>query len=172
MGRRYTADGFAALVRRARAAIPGLAVTADIIAGLPGETEDEHRQSVDFARDIGFARMHVFPYSARKGTRAAAMDGQVPPESRLARARELLALSAAQEREFSRSQVGRVVDVLWEERLPAAEGGALRWTGHAANYLRVTAESDADLPNIITPVRITRAVPGGALGEIVAAGVS
>ncbi len=169
MGRRYTAAGFAALVERARSAIPGLAVTADIIAGLPGEGEEEHCQSLEFARAMGFARMHVFPYSPRKGTRAAAMDGQVPPEVRLARARELTALSALQERAFAASQVGKVVDVLWEQRLPSPDGGRARWTGHAPNYLRVTAESDAGLSNTITPVRVTRSAPGGAFGEIVSA---
>jgi threonylcarbamoyladenosine tRNA methylthiotransferase MtaB len=164
MGRRYTADGFADLVRRARAAIPGLAVTTDMIVGLPGETVAEADQSLDFARGTAFARIHVFKYSPRKGTPAASMEGQVPEAVKRQRSRALQAVSAESSRAFRAAFVGRVMDVLWEERTPGAVPAM--WAGLTGNYIRVQAAGPDDLANRITPARLESLTGDGMRGTL------
>jgi threonylcarbamoyladenosine tRNA methylthiotransferase MtaB len=156
MGRRYTAAAFAQMVGQARAAIPGVAITTDMIAGLPGETEAEFAESLAFARGQGFARIHVFKFSPRRGTRAATMPGQVPEPAKQARSQSLVALADQGNRGFRRALVGQSADVLWEERLETGkpgEGGA--WAGLTDNYIRVVMQSDGDLGNHITCVKLT-----------------
>lgn len=93
MARPYDADGYLSLVSALRSAMPAISLTTDIIAGFPGETDEDHAQSTALARACGFSKMHVFPYSKRTGTPAAARNDQVAPETRLQRASELRALS-------------------------------------------------------------------------------
>lgn len=95
MARRYTATDFEALIARFRARVPSISLTTDIIAGFPGETDDDHQQTIDLAQRCGFSKMHVFPYSERAGTPAAARTDQVPHEVRAARAHELRTLADA-----------------------------------------------------------------------------
>ena len=167
VGRRYTVATFADLVARCRTSVPGLAVTTDMIVGLPGETEVEFRESYDFARAMGFARIHVFPYSPRQGTRAASMPNQVPEPTKRARSQALMHLSEESGRSFTQSFLGQVLEVLWEERLPpAAEDAAPRWAGLTDNYIRVTAENPEDMGNRITPVRLVGLRKDGALGQM------
>ena len=78
MRRRYTTEEFLNGINLLREAFPGAAVTTDIMVGFPGETEEEFAQSLEFAKKASFAKMHIFPYSIREGTRAAAMEGQLP----------------------------------------------------------------------------------------------
>ena len=92
MARRNRVADFEALVAAARAAIPGLTVTTDLIAGFPGETEEDFGETLDFARRVGFAHIHAFPYSARQGTAAARFGGQVPEVERKRRVRALIEL--------------------------------------------------------------------------------
>ena len=101
-----------------------------MITGFPGETEEEFAQTVAFCREIGFARMHVFPYSARQGTVAAQMPGQVPNALREERARRLIAVGEDLVRSFRAAQVGRTVAVLVEE---TDEEGLAR--GYTAEYM-------------------------------------
>ena len=93
MARPYSADFFCALVERMRAAMPGLALSTDIIAGFPGETSEDFAQTLDVARACGFMKIHAFPYSLRTGTPAAARDDQVDAETKGARAAQLRELS-------------------------------------------------------------------------------
>ncbi len=160
MGRRYTAAEFAALVAAARAAIPDLAVTTDVIVGFPGETDAEFADSLAFVEAIGFARAHVFPYSARPGTVAAGLPGQVPPRIKAERAQAMRAVAAAGERAFRQRFVGRTMAVLWETSRPGGDGPV--WSGLTDNYLRVQAACPADLANRITPARLV-ALAGRAL---------
>jgi threonylcarbamoyladenosine tRNA methylthiotransferase MtaB len=165
MGRRYTAAGFAQMVGQVRAAIPGVAITTDMIAGLPGESEAEFAESLAFAKEQGFARIHVFKFSPRRGTRAATMPGQVPEQAKTARSQALSALSAAGSRAFREQFVGDNVDVLWEERLePGRAGNSGVWAGLTDNYIRVLMPSDEDLWNRVTSVRMV-----GLEGEAVTA---
>ena len=153
MARRNRAADFEALVDAARARIPGLTITTDLIAGFPGESEADFEQTLAFARRVGFAHMHVFPYSAREGTAAARLGGQVPEVERKRRVRELAALDAELGAAVRASFVGQVRPVLWEH---ATDAGV--WSGLTDNYLRVLAVAppDADLHNRITPTRLIR----------------
>lgn len=152
MGRRYTTRDFEALVQRARASIPDLTITTDLIVGFPGETEAEFAESLDFVRAIEFARVHVFPYSLREGTPAARRTDQVPPPVKAERARIVRTVAAEGERAWRRRFVGSTQQVLWESHHPS--GDATAWQGLTDNYLRVQTFSSLDLWNRITPTRL------------------
>ncbi|MGQ9599268.1 MAG: tRNA (N(6)-L-threonylcarbamoyladenosine(37)-C(2))-methylthiotransferase MtaB [Anaerolineae bacterium] len=166
MARRYTAAEFAAWVSAARAAIPGLAVTTDVIVGFPGETEEEFAESLQFVEALGFARVHVFPYSPRPGTPAAEMPHQVPASVKAERARVLHTVAVATARAFARQFVGQTVQVLWESASLTPAG--LLWKGLTDNYLRVFAVHPAALKNTFTPVRLVAVTETGLQGEIIA----
>lgn len=159
MNRRYDTERFYKSVTLLREFFPGVAITTDLITGFPGETEEEFQKTLDFIRRCEFAQIHVFPYSVRPGTRAAAME-QLPKsvkEERAARAGEV---AARLHEQYLQSCVGQVYPVLFEQ--PGQEG---EFTGHAPNYMEVTAPGE-DLHNCLRPVRIT-GVKGTILkGEI------
>jgi threonylcarbamoyladenosine tRNA methylthiotransferase MtaB len=159
MARRTTQASFAALVDAARARIPGLGLTTDIIVGFPGETDQEFVESVRFIESMDFARLHVFPYSRRLGTAAATMPAQVPVEVIDARKHHLLALSERQWGRFCQRHVGQRVEVLWESARGATPAGFV-WSGLASNYLRVETVSAALLQNTVSNVDIVRAEGG------------
>jgi threonylcarbamoyladenosine tRNA methylthiotransferase MtaB len=167
MARRNRAAEFESLVAAARARIPGLTVTTDLIAGFPGETEDDFAQTVDFARRMGFAHMHVFPYSARQGTAAARFGGQVPEAERKLRVRRLVELDAELGQSVRDSFVGQTRPVLWES-LVEADGRGPVWSGLTDNYLRAEAVAPAgrDLRNTISQVRLTGAAGDHLTGTI------
>lgn len=116
MKRRYTTAEYSALVEKLRSAFPGCAITTDIMVGFPGETDEEFAQSMDFAEKTGFAKIHVFPYSIRRGTVAGMRTNQVPPQIKSARAKEMNALADRLEREFLQRQTGSIQTVLIEKR--------------------------------------------------------
>ena len=159
MNRRYDTERFYKSVTLLREFFPGVAITTDLITGFPGETEEEFQKTLDFIRRCEFAQIHVFPYSVRPGTRAAAME-QLPKsvkEERAARAGEV---AAQLHEQYLQSCVGQGYPVLFEQ--PGREG---EFTGHAPNYMEVTAPGE-DLHNCLRPVRIT-GVKGTILkGEI------
>ena len=156
MGRRYTSAEYAATVERVRAAIPGVAVHADVIAGFPTEDDAAFERSIGFIRGLDPAGLHVFRYSARPGTPATRMAGQVPEREKKARAAALLALGAEAKAGFARRGLGTVTRVLAETRL--TDG---RWLGHAEDHVlvAVAVTGDAgdpdDLENAILTVRRT-----------------
>ena len=164
MARRTTTQAFAGLVAVARAAIPDLAVTTDIMVGFPGESEAEFAESLAFVEAMQFARLHIFRYSPRPGTRAATMPDQVPPAVAAERAQRMHALGAKLERSFRRRFIGRTMEVLWETARPG--DGAWLWSGLTDNYLRVTTSSAENLHNIITPTRLLAERDNGLYGEV------
>ena len=170
MGRRYTADEYARTVGRARAALPGVAIHADVIVGFPTEDDAAFRRSAAFIHSLGLAGLHVFRYSARPGTPATRMAGQVDEATKRARAAELLAMAADARAAFARRGLGTATRVLLEQRLP---GG--RWVGHAEDHVPVAVAprpgDPADLENAIVTVRRTAVdpeAPERAVGDIVA----
>ncbi|PWH19781.1 MAG: tRNA (N(6)-L-threonylcarbamoyladenosine(37)-C(2))-methylthiotransferase MtaB [Ardenticatenia bacterium] len=165
MARRTTTQSFAQLVAEARAVIPDLAVTTDIMVGFPGESEAEFAESLAFVEAMQFARLHIFRYSPRPGTQAATMPDQVPPAVVTERARKMHILGAKLERSFRRQFVGRTMDVLWETIQRTIQGTRL-WSGLTDNYLRVITWSPADLHNVITPTRLIADTDDGLLGEV------
>jgi threonylcarbamoyladenosine tRNA methylthiotransferase MtaB len=134
MRRRYNTRQYLEAARRLQRAFPDCALTTDVIAGFPGETDEEHRETISFIEEVGFARIHVFPFSPRSGTEAAKMSGQVPESVKKARTAELIALGGRLEQAFVQSLVGKTQRVLFEE---AAEDGYAE--GYTENYVRVTA---------------------------------
>lgn len=162
MGRHYTAARFADLAAAARAAIPGLALTSDVIAGFPGETDAEFEESLAFVQAMGLARVHVFPYSAREGTPAAHMPGQVPAALKAGRARAMRAAGAAGELAFRQSLIGQTLPVLWETGRPGPVG--LVWSGLTDNYVRVQAPYSGSLANTLAPARLVGLTAGGLQG--------
>ena len=162
MNRNYTTAQFADLIARAREAIPGLAVTTDLIAGFPGETEAEFEESATFVERIEFARAHVFSYSARPGTPAATMPDQIPPPIRTARAQRLKAIARQSSVAFRQQFVGQVLSVLWERRRVEE-----RWSGLTDNYIRVRVQSGEDLARTCRRARLVGLEEGGMSGELV-----
>ena len=158
MRRRYTTEEFRQACALLRAAFPGCAVTTDVITGFPGETEAEFAETVNFCREIGFARMHVFPYSARQGTPAAQMPGQVPKAVREERARMLIDEGAEMARQYRESQIGKIVEVLAEE---VDEDGIAH--GYTAQYIACALPNGK--PGEIYPVRVTGTDAEGLIGE-------
>ena len=107
--------------------MPDCAVTTDVIAGFPGETEQEHQETLAFCEQAAFARMHVFPFSLRKGTKAELLPGHLPKAVKEARAKELIYLGKRLTEQYLATQIGSVVEVL------AESDGA----GYSGNYIRV-----------------------------------
>jgi threonylcarbamoyladenosine tRNA methylthiotransferase MtaB len=126
MGRPYRPEAFAAVVREAAAAAPGACLGADVLVGFPGETEAEHRETVALVEGLPLAYLHVFPYSPRPGTPAAALPGAVPPAVARRRAAELRARSARRWAAFLAAQVGRVLEVVAERVGPEGAAGTSR----------------------------------------------
>jgi threonylcarbamoyladenosine tRNA methylthiotransferase MtaB len=157
MGRRYTSSEYATVVRRVRDAIPGVAVHGDVIVGFPSEDDAAWQRSLVFIRAVGFAGIHVFRYSARPGTAATRMTGQVDEPSKKRRAAELLAHAAAARESWASGRVGAPADVLFETRL---EDG--RWSGHAGDHTLVAVvprHPADDLENTIGRVAIDAVDP-------------
>jgi threonylcarbamoyladenosine tRNA methylthiotransferase MtaB len=156
MARRCSTEEYAALVAAARAAIPSLTVTTDVIVGYPGETDAEHRATVDFVRRVGFGHIHVFAYSPRAGTGAARMRGQVSPDAKRARSRELHDVAARMRADTLSAAIGQTRDVLWEGDCEPTPDRRERWRGYTDNYLRVetVAPLHRDLENAIIPTRL------------------
>jgi threonylcarbamoyladenosine tRNA methylthiotransferase MtaB len=167
MGRRYLSADYAAIVTRVRAALPGVAVHADAIVGFPTEDDAAWARTRDFVRERDFAGLHVFRYSARPGTAATRMRGQVDETAKKRRAGELLALAADARARWAARHVRAGADVLFERRL--ADG---RWIGHAADHTLVAASPsrvDDDLEHAIGRVAIDavdRAAPDRVVGRI------
>jgi len=166
MARRASRASFRHIVQKARAHIPDLNLTTDIIAGFPGETEADFADSLDFAREIRFSRLHVFPYSIRPGTAAAAMPGQIPGPAKKERVRRAIQLGQALSLEFHRRLETQTRPVLWETAV-GADADGLRWAGYTDNYVRVLAHGPADLFNRVIPTRLLNAAPDHMWGELV-----
>ena len=159
MNRRYDTARYLESVALLRAYFSGVAVTTDLITGFPGETEEEFEKTLAFLRRCAFAQIHVFPYSIRPGTRAAAME-QVPKSVKEARAARAGQVAAELQEKYLRSCVGQIFPVLFEQ---AGEDGC--FVGHAPNYMEVAAAGE-NLHNCLRSVRIT-GVDGSVLkGEI------
>ncbi len=165
MVRKTTPESFARLVLAARAAAPEMAITTDIIAGFPGETDATFAESLAFVRQMQFAAGHVFTYSARPGTAAARLAKQVPMKVRKQRNAELRAVLAEASQTYRRHFMDREVEVLWESTDSFGPDG-WRLHGLTDNYLRVMALFPERLWNQFSKVRLTGLVEDGLSGEV------
>lgn len=159
MNRKYTPEQYLEKLSRIRAAMPDCSVTTDIICGFPGETEEEFAQTMQFAKKAAFAKIHVFPYSERRGTAAAAMS-QIPHQIRNERAARLNAEAERLKAEFEKTQVGQRASVLFEQM----KDGFCE--GLSKNYMRIYVPSDNDMTGEIRWVEITACRDGRIYGEM------
>jgi threonylcarbamoyladenosine tRNA methylthiotransferase MtaB len=165
MARKTTPESFRELVSAARAVMPDVAITTDIIAGFPGETEEEFLETLSFVKEINFAGGHVFTYSPRPGTGAAKMKGQVQPELRKKRNHILHDTLEESAKAYRQRFVGKRMSVLWES---TSEYGELGWRmeGWSGNYLRVTALASLPRWNQLDEVQLSALNEGSLTGAI------
>ena len=135
MNRHYDSKGYASRVSRLRERFPDMSLTTDIIVGFPGETDEEFEETMEFAREMNFARIHVFPYSLREGTKAAEMK-QVAHEVKKQREARLLALASDLSSEFAKGLTGKEEEILIEKVTGSVASGYTR------NYVRAEARFD------------------------------
>jgi len=164
MARKTTPASFKKLVEGLRQVMPDAAVTTDIIAGFPGETETEFTESLEFVRDMDFAGGHVFTYSPRPGTGAARMVGQIKPAVSKERSAAYRTLFDDAAKVYRQKFIGRSVSVLWETMTQLNEHG-WQMEGLTGNYLRVTAAASSPRWNIVDDVNLT-----GSAGDVLLGG--
>lgn len=148
MRRRYTVAQYEKAVTMAREAIPDVAITTDIMVGFPGESEGEFDEGYRFCQRMGFANIHVFPFSERPDTLAAAMPEKVGDRVKKVRSETMLKLARESSLRFREQFLGRTMTVLWEQRVDG------NWVGLTDNYIRVFASSNEPLKNRLTETRL------------------
>ncbi|MGN1352983.1 MAG: tRNA (N(6)-L-threonylcarbamoyladenosine(37)-C(2))-methylthiotransferase MtaB [Bacilli bacterium] len=131
MNRKYLTNYFEAKVKKIREIRPDISLTTDVIVGFPGETEEEFQETLDFVSKIKFTKVHVFPYSRRKGTKADTMPNQIPENIKKERVKRLIDLSNKLEKEYLDLFLNKEIEVLIEEEYPDYS------LGHTGNYLKV-----------------------------------
>lgn len=156
MRRKYTTAFYKSQIDRLKQALPGLAVTSDVIVGFPGESEQEFMETYRFIQEIGFSELHVFPYSKRTGTPAAKMDHQVDDETKNKRVHQLMALSEQQAKEYASLYEGEVIEVIPEE-VEKTDRGEYLLTGYSDNYMRLTFKGEPAMIGEIVKVKLTKA---------------
>jgi threonylcarbamoyladenosine tRNA methylthiotransferase MtaB len=139
MGRQYTVGNVEKVIERLKKDINGIAITTDIIVGFPEETDKEFKETMDFVKRNKLAKVHVFPYSIRRGTLAAGMK-QVADKTKKERAKILQKLADGQRKEFTKGQIGKKADVLWEKRNE----------GLTDNYIRVKVKGPYEIRSVTT----------------------
>ena len=149
MHRQYTTVEYAEIVSMIREIFPNPAITTDIMVGFPAETEEEFAASLAFVKAIGFARAHVFPYSARSGTVAAKMPNQCEPEVKNRRCREMIAATDRTTAAFLESQIGLLEEVLPEAKTPDG------YEGYTKNYTPVVLQTDRPVSGRTVMARLT-----------------
>jgi threonylcarbamoyladenosine tRNA methylthiotransferase MtaB len=150
MARRTSRESYRRLALAARTAIPDLNLSTDIILGFPGESEEDFEQSLDYVRELDFARIHAFTYSPRPGTAASKMNNQIPKSIKKERTKRMIELGKMQSLAFHKRFEGTTRPVLWEKAAGSDHKG-LRWAGYTDNYIRVKSNGPSDLFNTITP---------------------
>jgi threonylcarbamoyladenosine tRNA methylthiotransferase MtaB len=158
MKRRYSPAEYRRAVALIRASVPDVAITTDVIVGFPGETDAEFQETLEFCREMQFARVHVFPFSPRPGTAAATMTGQIPESVKKERGKQMLSLSRESLKSFQTQFLGRTLEVLWEQ----TSGGV--WSGLTGNYIRVYTRSRDDFTNRLLPVKLMKLYKDGVWG--------
>lgn len=145
MNRRYTSEEYMEKCGLLRSVYHNPALTTDVIVGFPGETEEDFRESRDFVEAVSFFETHIFPYSRREGTKAAAWTEQLTEAVKKERVRIMLELDARKRREYLESFLGRETEILIEERLEGGSPG--QWTGHTREYQRAVIQAEGNLEN-------------------------
>jgi len=162
MNRKYDTVIYKQKVEEIRQVFPNAGITTDIIVGFPGETEENHKQTMEYAEEIKFSKMHLFKYSPREGTRAAKMSNQIDGRTKKNRLHDLEKIEEANRKEFLNKQIGKTLSVLIESKsdLEGYSGG------HSTNYLKVNVKENI-AANTIIDVNITNIIDDELVGEIV-----
>ena len=168
MARRCKSADFARLCVELRQAVPHFNITTDIIAGFPGESDEEWQQSLQFIAEQQFGHIHAFTYSEREGTKAASLPDPVPVVVRQQRSRELHELAETLKRAQQQASVGTHAAVLFErgKQLEGTDGMLWQHQGYTPNYQRVVMRSEVNLANRIVPVRLTGIKEKRLTGEL------
>lgn len=161
MRRPYDTEQFREMMRRIRGKVPNIAITTDLMVGFPGETDEDFKESLVFCNDIAFSAMHIFKYSMRSGTPAAAMPDQIDPQIKERRAKQMADVAQKNKLDYERRFIGQTLRILVEEQ---TKDGL--WTGHSSNYLLVTFPGENIRSGDFVNVKITSAERNRLLGEI------
>jgi threonylcarbamoyladenosine tRNA methylthiotransferase MtaB len=164
MRRNYSLDQYQRTVNLIKEKIPDVAITTDIMVGFPRESDEEFEQNYAFCQQAGFANIHVFPFSPRPETAAAAMPDQIKDKVKQERNQRMLELSRRSQRNFCEQFFGQTMPVLWEKE--TGFGGGI-YSGLTSNYIRVFAHSEKSLSNKITPVKLVKFHNQGIWGEVI-----
>ncbi|MFC1479177.1 tRNA (N(6)-L-threonylcarbamoyladenosine(37)-C(2))-methylthiotransferase MtaB [Planctomycetota bacterium] len=162
MNRKYTALEFVRRVDEIREQVPLCAVTTDVMCGFPGETEKDHEETLSTIKRAGFSRVHAFPFSPRKGTIAAEMKPEVPPQVKKERVREVIALGDTLKQEYAEKLIGSLLTVLAESY--DITSGELK--GYSEYYVPVTFKGDESLQGELVEVKVEKEVNGEVHGEL------
>lgn len=157
MNRKYSTKEYEAIVDLIRSCMPDASITTDIMVAFPGESQEEFIESMEFVKKIGFARLHVFPYSSRPGTAASKMKGHLPSAVKKKRASLMGQLAASLEEDFAREMVGRECMLLVEDGQ----------CGYTKNYLKVNIEKGDFAKGDIVKVKIKSSNGNESLGIII-----
>lgn len=154
MRRKYSTDFYKQKVEKIRKALPGLAITSDVIVGFPGETDEEFMETYNFIKETGYSELHVFPFSRRTGTPAARMNNQVDEAIKNERVNHLIELSDQLAKEYASEYENEVLEIIPEERVSEENDGLL--VGYTDNYLKVRFNGSRDLIGKLVRVKITK----------------
>ena len=168
MRRKYTVAQFAERIHKVREVLPQFALTSDVIVGFPGETEKEFMNTYRFIEQMGFAELHVFPYSKRTGTPAARMPDQVDETVKQERVQRLIDLSNRIATQYARQFQGQILEVIPETEYQEKPGSGLL-VGYTDNYLRVVFKASQDHIGQLVKVRIDEANYPYNIGTLVSA---
>lgn len=161
MNRHYSAEEYRTIVKNLRAAFANAAITTDIMVGFPGETDEEFQESLAFAKEISFAKVHVFAYSRRPGTKANDAPDQVTQAVKEQRSRLMIEATQKTKEAFFGEQIGLTEPVLFER-----ECDKNVYEGYTENYTPVKVHSGRSLSGEIVPARITGALSDCCLAEL------
>ena len=160
MNRHYTTAQYMEKVRLIRQYFPDAGITTDVIIGFPGEDETAFAETAEFVSAVGFSDIHVFPYSARKGTVAAGF-AQVRDEEKKSRAERLTEIKYRLKNAFLQKHVGRVMKILAEE----IDGGLI--AGYTENYIKIYIDKNRAEENSFHTVKAKELFRDGLIGEVV-----
>ena len=161
MNRKYVTQEVIDSVQMLRKYYNNLLLTADIIVGFPGETDEEFEETYSFLKKTGLYKIHTFKYSKRKGTVAEKMENQISPQIKEVRSKKIIELSDSMQQEYNQEYLNREVQVLFEEK------DGEHYKGHTKNYMMIYSKSEENLENQIRNVRINKIEDEKIIGEII-----
>lgn len=152
MNRKYDTKAFLEKIEKIKKEIPLIALSTDVIVGFPGESEEEFNETYNFIKQVGFMKLHVFPFSSRVGTKASRMPNQIDEITKAKRVKLLLELSNELEEDYKMKFIDKEVSVLIEEYNREKDV----YIGHTSNYLKVEIKSSENIINQIVKTTITK----------------